>query len=86
MSDLHLFAGGNTSQGFYSCFEDILPKERRKRMFYLKGGPGVGKSTLMRRAAQAAAIALPLQVIRARRIRARAIKAETKRMAKVHCT
>ncbi len=55
MEDLHFFAGGNTGIGFCSCFEDILPKERRKRMFYLKGGPGVGKSTLMRRAAQAAA-------------------------------
>lgn len=55
MEDLHLFAGGNTGIGFYSCFEDILPKGQRKRMFYIKGGPGVGKSTLMRRVAQAAA-------------------------------
>ena len=55
MEELHLFAGGNTGIGFYSCFEDILPKGQRKRMFYIKGGPGVGKSTLMRRVAQAAA-------------------------------
>lgn len=55
MSDLHLFAGGNTSQGFYSCFEDILPPQERRRMFYIKGGPGVGKSTIMRRVAKAAA-------------------------------
>ena len=55
MSDLHLFAGGNTSQGFYSCFEDILPAGERRRMFYIKGGPGVGKSTMMRRVAKAAA-------------------------------
>lgn len=54
MNDLHVFAGGNTSVGFYSCFEDILPPAQRKRMFYLKGGPGVGKSTLMRRVASAA--------------------------------
>ncbi len=57
MNDLHVFAGGNTSVGFYSCFEDILPAAQRKRMFYLKGGPGVGKSTLMRHVAQAAAAA-----------------------------
>ncbi|MBE5814011.1 MAG: hypothetical protein E7320_02230 [Clostridiales bacterium] len=55
MNDLHLFAGGNTSLGFYSCFDDILPPAQRRRMLYLKGGPGVGKSTLMRRMAKAAA-------------------------------
>ncbi len=55
MSDLHLFAGGNTAQGFYSCFEDVLPAKERKRMFYVKGGPGVGKSTMMGRVARAAA-------------------------------
>lgn len=54
MTNPHFFAGGNTSTGFYSCFEDILPKPLRRRMFYLKGGPGVGKSTLMRRMAKAA--------------------------------
>ena len=51
MEHPHYFAGGNTACGFFSCFEDILPAPRRKRMFYLKGGPGVGKSTLMKRAA-----------------------------------
>ena len=51
MEHPHYFAGGNTADGFYTCFEDILPRKKRKRMFYLKGGPGVGKSTLMRRAA-----------------------------------
>lgn len=51
MEHPHYFAGGNTACGFYSCFEDILPAPKRKRMFYLKGGPGVGKSTLMKRAA-----------------------------------
>lgn len=54
MRPLHYFAGGNTACGFYSCFEDILPRAERKRMYYLKGGPGVGKSTLMRRVAEAA--------------------------------
>lgn len=54
MEKLHLFAGGNTSRGFYSCFEDILPSKARRRMFYIKGGPGVGKSTMMGRVAKAA--------------------------------
>ena len=54
MQTIHYFAGGNTAQGFHSCFEDLLPAPERKRMFYLKGGPGVGKSTLMKRFASAA--------------------------------
>ena len=54
MQSIHYFAGGNTARGFVSCFEHIVPAPQRKRMYYIKGGPGVGKSTLMRRAAQAA--------------------------------
>lgn len=54
MHSIHYFAGGNTAQGFYSCFEHILPKAQQKRMYYIKGGPGVGKSTLMKRFAKAA--------------------------------
>ena len=54
MHHFHFLAGGNTAQGFYSCFDFILPKERQKRMYYIKGGPGVGKSTLMKRFAKAA--------------------------------
>ncbi len=54
MQTLHYFAGGNTARGFFSCFEDILPPRERKRMYFLKGGPGVGKSTFMRRVGEAA--------------------------------
>lgn len=54
MQAIHYFPGGNTAEGFGSHFEDILPLSARKRMFYLKGGPGVGKSTLMRRVGEAA--------------------------------
>lgn len=50
MQSIHFFAGANTARGFYSCFENILPADLRRRMFLIKGGPGVGKSTLMRRA------------------------------------
>ena len=49
MQSIHFFAGSNTARGFYSCFENILPADMRRRMFFIKGGPGVGKSTLMRR-------------------------------------
>ena len=51
MGELRFFAGGNTAQGFFSCFNHILPEPERKRMFYLKGGPGVGKSSMMKRVA-----------------------------------
>ncbi len=46
------FAGANTAEGFVSRFEDVLPKKDRRRMFYIKGGPGVGKSSLMKRVAE----------------------------------
>ncbi len=46
---MRFFAGGNTSEGFFSCFPNILPEPEQKRMFYVKGGPGVGKSSLMKR-------------------------------------
>jgi hypothetical protein len=45
----HLFPGGNTALGFFSYYGNILPQEEANRIFVLKGGPGVGKSTFMRR-------------------------------------
>ena len=42
-----LFPGGNTSQGFYSFYDNIVEPGANK-IFVIKGGPGVGKSTLMR--------------------------------------
>lgn len=40
------YAGGNTAKGFYNLFESNL--EGLNRLFVLKGGPGTGKSYLMR--------------------------------------
>ena len=45
----HLYPGGNTSRGFYSYYDQVIRPEAATRIFILKGGPGVGKSTLMRR-------------------------------------
>jgi hypothetical protein len=42
-----VFPGGNTSQGFFSYYDYILEQEEASRIFVLKGGPGVGKSTFM---------------------------------------
>ena len=41
----HLFPGSNTAAGFVGFFEPLHSAARRTVI--LKGGPGVGKSTLM---------------------------------------
>jgi len=43
----HMFAGGNTSLGFYSFFHNILSLNDAQRIFIIKGGPGTGKSNFM---------------------------------------
>jgi len=43
-----VFPGGNTSKGFYSFYDYIIAPSAN-RIFVIKGGPGVGKSTIMRR-------------------------------------
>ena len=47
----HMFPGGNTPRGFYSFYSYILPQDEAKRIFVIKGGPGVGKSTFMKKTA-----------------------------------
>ncbi|MCS4455740.1 hypothetical protein JTT01_05220 [Clostridium botulinum] len=44
----HFFAGGNTAEGFYSLFNNIIDINNANRIIYLKGGPGTGKSSLMK--------------------------------------
>ena len=44
----NIFPGGNTPQGFYSYYNDILPQRKAEKIFCIKGGPGTGKSTLMK--------------------------------------
>jgi hypothetical protein len=41
-----VFPGNNTPRGFFSYYDHILPKDAT-RIFVIKGGPGVGKSTFM---------------------------------------
>ncbi|MGI6113323.1 MAG: PRK06851 family protein [Mahellales bacterium] len=47
---VHYFPGGNTAEGFYSFFNDIL--RDMKRIFIIKGGPGTGKSTFIKKIGQ----------------------------------
>lgn len=42
------YPGGNTPYGFYSYYNYILPQRKAEKIFCLKGGPGTGKSTLMK--------------------------------------
>lgn len=44
----HVFPGGNTSLGFFSYYDHLTPPDAT-RVFILKGGPGVGKSSFMRK-------------------------------------
>lgn len=46
------FAAANTEQGFYSIFESVFSPNAFDKIFIIKGGPGSGKSTLMRQIAQ----------------------------------
>jgi predicted ATPase len=46
-----VFPGANTGRGFLSFFDYVIPEDAR-RIFVIKGGPGVGKSTFMRKIAE----------------------------------
>ena len=54
MKEQHMFAGVNSPKGFYSCFEHIMPDYPGKRKIYIKGGPGMGKSSIMKKIAKKA--------------------------------
>ena len=45
----HFFPGGNTSGGFVSFYDQILKKDSTGRLAVIKGGPGTGKSTFMKK-------------------------------------
>lgn len=45
----HMYPGGNTPRGFHSFYSYIMDPQEARRIFVIKGGPGTGKSTLMRR-------------------------------------
>ncbi len=45
---IKVFPGGNTAYGFYSFYDHIIAPDAT-RIFVIKGGPGVGKSTFMRK-------------------------------------
>ena len=49
MPNIQYFLGGNTPAGFYSLYHQLSDPARIRALYIIKGGPGSGKSTLMRR-------------------------------------
>lgn len=49
------FLGANTAQGFAMRFDQLHPGDRVKKCVILKGGPGCGKSTFMKKLQKTAA-------------------------------
>lgn len=49
----HFFLGANTPNGFYSLYDQLMTKDSENAIIILKGGPGCGKSSLMRHVANA---------------------------------
>ena len=47
----HFFLGGNTPEGFYSYYDYLISQENARRIYCIKGGPGTGKSTFMKKIA-----------------------------------
>ena len=46
------FAAANGYTGFRSYFDKTFPSEKFRRIFVLKGGPGTGKSSMMKKCAE----------------------------------
>ena len=49
MPNIQYFLGGNTPAGFYSLYHQLSDPAGMRALYIIKGGPGSGKSTLMRR-------------------------------------
>ena len=46
------FAASNSGRGFVSYFGEVFANDKYKKVYVLKGGPGTGKSSLMKKAAR----------------------------------
>lgn len=45
----HMYPGGNTPAGFFSYYKYVISPNEAKKIIIFKGGPGTGKSTLMKK-------------------------------------
>lgn len=48
LNSVSFFLGANTPDGFYSLFNELYNPYSDWKMFIIKGGPGTGKSTIMK--------------------------------------
>lgn len=53
-SSTHYFLGSNSCRGFYSLYDSFCPPEKGCFLNVIKGGPGCGKSSFMKRIGAAA--------------------------------
>lgn len=44
----HFYLGANTPYGFYSYYDNLISQKSANKIYCIKGGPGTGKSTLMK--------------------------------------
>ena len=49
----HYFAGGNTRDGFVDLYKYVIDRKACNKFFIIKGGSGVGKSTMLKKFAAA---------------------------------
>ena len=54
MAVQQFFLGANSAHGFYSLYDGFCPADRGEFLWILKGGPGCGKSSFMKRIGLAA--------------------------------
>lgn len=52
MAQIQYFLGANSPSGFYSLYDQLIDLESARGVYILKGGPGCGKSSFMRRIAR----------------------------------
>ncbi len=52
-AERHYFPGNNTPLGFFSYYKHILGQREANKIICMKGGPGTGKSTFMKRIGEA---------------------------------
>ena len=46
---IQYFLGANSAEGFVSLYDELIDESQASAVYILKGGPGCGKSTLMKK-------------------------------------
>lgn len=54
MAHTTYFLGANSKDGFYSLMDRLIDPDKARAIYILKGGPGCGKSSVMKKVGQAA--------------------------------